>query len=359
MRIVVVGATGNIGTSLVDALTDDPRVTEVVGVARREPGTHDGRPAGDRPAPVRFVAADVATDPLESLFAGADAVVHLAWLFQPTHRPLATWEANAVGSTRVFDAVAAAGVGALVYSSSVGAYSPAPGRTVDESWPTHGNPTAAYGREKAYVERALDAFEARHPDVRVVRMRPAFVFKRTSGPEQRRLFAGPLLPRPVLRRGRTPVLPLPAGLRFQAVHTADVAAAFAAAALGEARGPFNLAADPVVDGAAMAELIGARLVELPPALVRSGLSAAWRLRLVPADPWLFDLARGLPLLDTARAQAELGWRPRTSSLDALRDALGGMAEGAGEPTPPLAGDSASRRCREIAGVVRGEVGTED
>jgi UDP-glucose 4-epimerase len=353
MRIVVVGATGNIGTSVVDALSDDPRVTEIVGVARRLPTG-----AGGGPARVRYVAADVATDALEPVFAGADVVVHLAWLFQPTHRPLVTWDANAVGSTRVFDAVAAAGVRALVYSSSVGAYSPAPGRTVDEGWPTHGHPTSAYGREKAYVERALDAFAASHPDVRVVRMRPAFVFKRTSGPEQRRLFAGPLLPRPLLRRGRAPMQPFPAGLRFQAVHTTDVAEAFAAAALGDARGAFNLASDPVIDGARVAAVTGARLVEVPPALVRSGLSAAWHLRLVPADPRLFDLALGLPLLDTARARDELGWRPRTSSVDALRDAVGGMAEGTGEPTPPLEGDSPSRRAGEVADAFRGQVGTQ-
>jgi UDP-glucose 4-epimerase len=356
MRIVVVGATGNIGTSLVEALAADPRVSEVVGVARRLPPGLDAQ--GERPAPVRYLAADIATEPLEPLFVGADVVVHLAWLFQPTHRPLVTWDVNAVGSVRLFDAVAASGVRALVYSSSVGAYSPGQGRTVDESWPTHGNPTSAYGREKAYVERALDAFEAAHPDVRVVRMWPAFVFKRTSGPEQRRLFAGPLLPRTLLRRGRAPVQPFPAGLRFQAVHTADVAAAFAAAALGDARGAFNLAAEPVIDGARLANITGARLVELPPTVVRSGLSAAWHLRLVPADPRLLDLALGLPLLDTARAQAELGWQPRTSSVDALREALGGMAEGTGEPTPPLAGDSPSGRAGEVADAARGRVGSE-
>jgi nucleoside-diphosphate-sugar epimerase len=288
---------------------------------------------------VRFVQADIATDPLEPLFAGAEVVVHLAWLFQPTHRPLVTWETNAVGSARLLAAAAAAGVRALVYSSSVGAYSPGPGRTVDESWPTHGLPTAAYGREKAYVERLLDGFEARNPDVRVVRLRPAFVFKRTSGPEQRRLFAGPLLPRTILRRGRTPVQPFPAGLRFQAVHASDAARAFAAAAVGDARGAFNVAADPVIDGRRVAAITGARLVELPPALLRSGLAAAWHLRLVPADPKLMDLALGLPLLDTTRARTELGWQPRTSSVDALRETVEGMAEGTGEPTPPLAGDT--------------------
>jgi nucleoside-diphosphate-sugar epimerase len=92
---------------------------------------------------------------------------------------VSTWQANAVGSSRVFEAAVAAGAGAIVHSSSVGAYSPGDGM-VDESWPTHSLPTAAYGREKAYAERLLDAVEARHPSVRVVRIRPAFVFQRRA-----------------------------------------------------------------------------------------------------------------------------------------------------------------------------------
>jgi hypothetical protein len=42
-----------------------------------------------------------------------------------------------------------------------------------------------------------------------------------------------------------------------------------------------------------------------------------------------------PLMSTARAREELGWRPRHSSGEALRDVLAGMADPDGEPTPPL------------------------
>src|SRR5690606_9993072 len=124
--------------------------------------------------------------PLGEAFAGADAVVHLAWAFQPTHDPATTWRTNVLGSMRVFDAVAAAGVPALLHASSVGAYSPGPkDHAVDESWPTHGWPDAAYCREKAYLERALDTFERDHPAPRVVRMPPALLLQPSpalSGP---------------------------------------------------------------------------------------------------------------------------------------------------------------------------------
>lgn len=149
MRVVVTGATGNVGTAVLAALAADSAVSEVIGMARRVPEVS--------PPKTRYVEVDVAEDDLVPHLKGADALVHLAWMFQPTRRPRVTWQVNAVGSARLFDAAAAAGVGTIVYASSVGAYSPGQGR-VDESWPTHSLPTAGYGREKAYVERVLDAF---------------------------------------------------------------------------------------------------------------------------------------------------------------------------------------------------------
>src|SRR3954452_2601538 len=158
MRVVVIGATGNAGTSLLEALAHEDRVDEVVGVARRAPEA--------RLEKVTWRKADI-SDPntdLGDLMRGADCVVHLAWLIQPSRDESITYATNVHGSQRVFDAVAAAGVPALVYASSVGAYSPGPkDRAVDETWPTGGIATSFYSRHKAQVERLLDALEADHP----------------------------------------------------------------------------------------------------------------------------------------------------------------------------------------------------
>jgi UDP-glucose 4-epimerase len=346
LHVVVTGATGNVGTSVVEALAADPRVGSILAAARR--------PApGWAPAKTRFVSLDLAEDALTPHLEGADAVVHLAWLFQPTHRPTVTWQANSIGSARLFDAVARADVRALVHASSIGAYSPKPGddQRVDETWPTHSLPTAGYGREKAYVERLLDVFEREHPGVRTVRMRPAFIFKRSSATEQRRIFAGPFAPKGIARPGRLPVLPYPAGLRFQALHTDDVADAYVRAVTGEARGAFNLASEPVLDGPALAELLGSRPLRLPRAVVRVAVATGWHARLVPADPSLYDLFMGLPLMSWSRARDELGWQPRWSSHDAIRELLQGFSSGAGGPTEPLAGDAPARRVGELASGV--------
>jgi UDP-glucose 4-epimerase len=235
----------------------------------------------------------------------------------------------------VFDAAAAAGIGTIVYASSLAAYSPGPGRHVAESWPTHSMPIAAYGREKAYLERYLDAFELRHPEIRVVRLRTCFVFKRTSASAQRRIFAGPLLPRALVRPGRLPVLPLPAGLRFQAVHGDDVGEAYRLAVRSDAHGAYNVAADPIIDAAALGRLLESRPVRIPKSIATVAMASAWRLRLIPSDESLLKLFLSLPTLDTSRIRRELGWQPRRSGVDALEEVLDGMAEGAGAPTPPL------------------------
>jgi nucleoside-diphosphate-sugar epimerase len=328
MRVVIVGATGNIGTSLIRALADEPRVTSVLGMARRLPDW--------QAAKTEWVAADIATDDLAPHFRGAAAVVHLAWLFQPIRDPITTWNTNVAGGMRVFQAVAEAGVPVLVHSSSVGAYSPRrDDEPVDESWPTDGWPAAAYGREKAYLERVLDAFEGRHPDIRVVRMRSGFIFKRESAAQQRRLFAGPLLPRSLLRPGRLPFVPGPRGLRLPVLHAEDAGQAYRQAILQPVSGPFNLAAEPVVTIDSLAELFQARTVELPPGLIRAALAAGWHLRLVPASPELFDLAMHLPVMDIGRAHRELGWAPRHTAIDAVREFIEGLQENAGMATPPL------------------------
>lgn len=341
MRVVVVGATGNVGTSVVRALEADESVTSIAGVARRLPGLKSGRTVWHR--------ADVVTSDLSQIFDGADAVVHLAWLFQPTRNAMATWRANVLGSMRVFQAVAEAGVPALVYASSVGAYSPRPkDEPVDESWPTHGYPGAAYGREKAYVERVLDVFENDNPGIRVVRMRPGFIFKREAATEQRRLFAGPLLPRRLVKTGNIPFVPDIPGLKLQVLHAEDAAEAYRLAVVKPVSGAFNLAADPVLDPPALAELFGARLVPVSPGLARAAVAAGWHLRLVPAAPGLLELALQIPLMKVDRAREVLGWTPAHSSVDAIRAMLQGVHDGAGMDTAPLAPDSGRARLREFA-----------
>lgn len=192
MRVVVVGGSGNVGTAVIERLRQAPEVTEIVGVSRRPPNTGGGPYAG-----LRWHAVDVgapeAVERLTPAFAGADAVILLAWLLQPNRDEATMWRTNVTGTRHVLDAAAAAGVTQVACASSVGAYSAAPKSIrVDETWPTGGVHTSHYAREKAAMERVLDAFEVRHPGVILTRLRPGLVMQAPAAEHP------PAVPRPLV-----------------------------------------------------------------------------------------------------------------------------------------------------------------
>lgn len=340
MRVVIVGATGNAGTSLIKALEHESQVDEIVGLARRVPAS--------RPPKTTWVAADIRNADLTSVFRSADVVVHLAWSIQPSRDLEALYSTNIEGSIRVFRAAADAHVSALVYASSIGAYSPGPKEyPIDESWPTDGIPTSFYSRHKAETEKILDSVEDANPTMRVVRLRPALKFKKESAAEQRRLFAGPFFPGSLVGKG-VPVVPDIPRLRFQCVHSYDIGEAYKLAAISDVRGAFNVAADPIIDSDELASMFGARKVPVPESFVRAACDLTWRARLHPTPPGWVDLAFQSPLMDSGRARKELGWEPRYSSKEALFDLLAGMRENAGADTPTMSPDTGGPgRIREL------------
>ena len=347
MRVVIIGATGNVGTSLLEVLADEPSVEEIVAVARRLP--HRGFPR------TRFVQADIVASDLEPIFSGADAVVHLAWLIQPGRDESLTYAVNVLGSARILAAAVAAKVPLLVYASSVGAYSPGPKDAfVDESWPTEGIASSFYARHKAQVERQLDRVEREQPHMRIVRMRPGLIFKAQAATEIRRLFAGPLLPGALMRPGVIPVVPDVPGLRFQAVHSLDVGDAYRRALLSDTRGAYNLAADPALGPAELGRVLRARPVRMSANALRAGAAVTYKLRLQPTEPGWVDMALAVPLMKTERARTELGWKPRFSATEAIEELLSGMRAGRDADTPPLSRQtSGPLRIRELLGRVGG------
>jgi UDP-glucose 4-epimerase len=296
-------------------------VREVVGLARRRPSWSLDK--------VTWQAGDVASTDLTTLLRGADAVVHTAWLIQPSHDPRELWRTNVIGSERVIAAVEAAKVPVLVHMSSVGAYSPAPrGQQVDETWPTAGIPELGYSWQKAYVERSLEALEERCAWLRVARLRPALIFKRASARHVRRLFLGKAFPRrlvsPELVRRALERSPVP----LQVVHADDVAAAVHAVLRRDVVGPFNLATEPILGRAAPS---GTAVL----AAARALAAVTWRARLQPAEPGWIELAGSVPLMASDRARAELAWTPKHDARSTLRELLAGLRDDATGPTPPL------------------------
>jgi UDP-glucose 4-epimerase len=343
MRIAVTGASGNVGSALLRRLVA-VEGHEVVGIARRTPDDSTSPPFDH----VRWVPIDLTEDAsipaLTGAFEGVDAVVHLAWGFQPSHDLRYLEELGVGGTRRVLEAVRAAGVGHLVHMSSVGAYSPkqddAP---VDESWPTRGVQTSPYSRHKAAAERLLDAFEEHGQGAVVTRMRPGIIGQGSAGSALLRYGLPAIVPSRAI--GWLPVLPLDRRLRIPMVHADDVAAAVEQVLVRRAGGAFNLAADPALTTERIAAVLGARPLHVPSQLVRVAVSSAWHLRLQQVDPGWIDLAFALPLIDSAKARTVLDWQPTTDAVTVLQETVDGMRTTSADASPVL-------RRRTVLGQLR-------
>lgn len=338
MRIVITGASGNVGTALLRALRTSDQSHELVGVVRRPPESRG--PTDEIYGEARWYALDLAGDGvaghLREVFEGADAVVHLAWGFQPTRNTDYLTRLGVGGTTAVLEAAHAVRVPHLLHMSSVGTYAAGRyGERVDETWPTTGIRTSPYSRDKAAAEAKLDDYEREHGDtaVLITRMRPGFIVQRAAASGLMRYALPGWVPMRLIPL--LPVLPLDRGLCIPLIHADDVASAFVSAIERRAGGPFNLAADPPVTRDTVAKLLGARAVQVPSGILGTVVDLSWRARLQPIDRGWLDLAFTVPLLDSSRARRELGWIPQWSSTEALADVIKGVAEEAHTDSPPL------------------------
>src|SRR5829696_7958767 len=280
--VAVTGASGNVGTALLRRLTAPAAgVAEVRGLARRRPpdiAPYDG---------VRWFPADLGESASEEVLSefldGVDAVVHLAWALQPGRRPDDLRRVNVEGTRRVVRAAAAAGVRHVVHMSSIGAYAPgAVGQRITEDWPTTGIPSAQYRRDKSEAERVVREIAARH-DFLLTVVRPTLVLQPQASASIGRYFLGPLvygvaraLPGAVARR-----LPLPLpSVAVGFVHADDVADAIERMLDRRAPGPFNLAAEPLMDASAIARSLGTVRVPVPALAVRTALRAAFTAHVI-------------------------------------------------------------------------------
>ena len=331
MRIAITGASGNVGTALLRALRTGGH--DLVGLSRRRPPSlapYDG---------VDWVQVDLAARDavavLERAIAGADAVVHLAWLIQPGRNRGLLRAANQHGTAAVVRAVRATGVPHLVHMSSVGAYSPHPGdQPIDEDWPTDGVGSSAYSVDKSAAEKIVSILVPTRTQVAIVR--PSLILQDDAAAEITRYFIGPFVPRALFTPKLLRWAPFPRAMRLQFVHAHDVADALRRVVEQRAGGAFNLAAEPVIDRARWQRIYGSVGPSVPVPVLRAGAWASFHAGLQPTAPGWIDLAAGIPLLDTSRAQSVLGWRPAHPADDLLAVFL-----------------AALRRCQSAAGPVLG------
>jgi nucleoside-diphosphate-sugar epimerase len=322
LTVAVTGPTGTFGFGLVPLLQADERVQRVVGIARRpfDPAEHGWTKMEYRQGDVRDQEA------LRTAFAGADVVVHLAFLIVGGTRAT-TRAINVEGTLHAFRAAAEAGASRFVYASSVAAYGFHRDNPVGmtEDWPTRPADRLSYAQEKAELEQLLADEAARHPELDLYLLRPPVVLgPHTVGGKD--LLPGPLAPLAKAVQGRFRRLPVPVpvvvpDLPLQFVHEDDVGQALLQCVLAAGPpGAYNIAGDGIVTTADVARELGFFPLRAPALPAQVAARTLSRLPLPGAAQWV-EAGSHPAVMDTTKAKEQLGWTPRFTGLQALRDTL--------------------------------------
>lgn len=294
-RIVVTGAAGRLGSRVVALLAalDDP--PEVVGV--------DLVPC---PAGLTGHQLDLATADLGPVFAGADAVLHLASVFGPVLEGAQIDTAVEVTlARRVLDAADAAGLTQVVVMSTATVYGPWANNAVPltEDAPLRPHPDLALAVQKAEIERLAAEWAADHPEAVVATLRPVTVVQDgASGWLAQALRATVTLP----ANEETPI---------QYVHIADVASAVVAAWSHRLAGPVNVAPHGWLTPTERQALDPVPKVRLPERVAVAVADWRWRLRLAPTAPGILAYARH-PWVVANDKLVATGWAPVHSNEEA-------------------------------------------
>ena len=347
LTVAVTGPTGTFGFGLIPLLQAEDRVTRIVGIARRpfDPAVHGWTKLEYRRGDVRDEAA------LRDAFAGADVVVHLAFLVTGGASAEVLRAVNVDGTLNAFRAAGPAGARRFVYASSVAAYGFYPDNPVDmtEEWPVRPAARLFYAQEKAELERLLREEAAARPGgPALYLLRPSVVLGPHAVGAKGRL-PGPLTRLAPLARqlarwaGRVPLPVLVPALPLQVVHEEDMGQALLRCAVADGPpGAYNIAADGILTAADIAREAGLLPLPFPVRLTQSAAQATAALPFLPPVAQWVEAVSHPAIMDTTRAKRELGWVPRFTAIETLRDTLrpsrpgqGASGQGASGPGPGI------------------------
>jgi nucleoside-diphosphate-sugar epimerase len=323
LTVGVTGPTGTFGFGLMPLLQGDQRVRRIIGIARRpfDPLKFGWTKMEYRRGDVRDPAA------LEAAFRDVDVVVHLAFMITGNARRETIREINIEGTGNTFRAAARVNAKRFVYASSVAAYGFHRDNPVGmtEDWPTRPAKRLFYAQEKAELERLLSDEASAHPGLGLYLLRPPVVL----GPHA--VGAKAFLPGPLTAVGarlaaavlplRFPLPALVPELAVQFIHEDDVGQALLLCVVGAGPpGAYNIAGDGVMTVVDIARELGLAAIPIPGGLVRAAARTITFLPLPAQAEWL-EAAAQPSIMDVTKAKRELGWQPRYTSTQALRDTI--------------------------------------
>ncbi|MEV5494826.1 NAD-dependent epimerase/dehydratase family protein [Nonomuraea fuscirosea] len=314
--VLVTGVSRHIGARVASALAADPDISRVIGVDTVPPPslTRDGDSSLGR---TEFVRVDLRSPDIAQVIAAADidTVVHMSLVSAPSRSGgrAAMKEHNVIGTMQLLGACQrSATVRRVVVRSTTAVYgsSPRDPAVFTEDLEPHDGPVHGYAKDAAEVEGYVRGFARRRPDVTVSSLRFAN-------------FMGPGVDSPLTRYFTQPVLPSVFGFdpRLQFIHEDDAVEVLRRMATEHHPGTFNVAGAGVLLLSQCARRAGRPSLPLPSSAFRVLGGAVRRAGLVEYSPEQVRLLCHGRAVDTARLEAELGWKPKFSTAAAFDDFL--------------------------------------
>ena len=310
MRFLVTGGSGYIGGRLIDELsareeTELILTLDVKAPARQWPKT-------------QFVKGDVRDrKAIRQLLEQhqVDALVHLAFLFNPIHNEALMYDINVNGTQATLWAASEAGTKQILVTSSAVAYGAWPDnpKPIAEDWPVRAVPDFSYARHKTEADRVCQIWAAEHSDAVMTIVRPAIVF----GPNVDNFISHAW--------EKAPFFLIPDGHDedFQMVHEDDVQSALVALLDAKAGGAFNLAGDGTMTWRQSAEMIGQKVRSISLKNLKRLAGGMWRLRLPNAEspPGAVDFIRYPYVVSNEKLKTETGWSPKFDTLETFKSTM--------------------------------------
>jgi len=302
MRYLITGGSGYIGSRLVDLLSrrDDTERIVICDVA----------PPRDYKPKSQFERLDVRDrDGVRAALerARADALVHLAFILNPSRDEHFMYDVDVNGTHNVLEAAGEAGTGQVLVTSSSSAYGAFPDNPVPltEEDPVRGVAGFSYARDKTEADRICQLWAAKYPDRVMTIVRPCIVF-------------GPNVDNYLVRLWTKQPFTVDAGNLgnpIQFVHEDDVVDALAALLLGRHAGAFNVAGEGEMTLRECAELVGTPIRKMPARAYRGIARAAWRMRASEVPPGQLEFAVYPWIVSNQKIKRTVDWTPRHTSRE--------------------------------------------
>ena len=300
-RILITGCSGYLAQRFIKTCETDSSIEWLGGIDVRPPRN---------PGRLKFFPLDVRSPEIASLLQQnqVTTIVHLAWVFNPTHDPQLEHDVDVVGSRNILECIRKANTPYLLYLSSTTSYGPHPDNpeVFDESYPRRGHHGYLYSKYKAEVDHMMLDFQKENPQQDMCVIRAPIVLGKHTQNVVTQMTGLPVL---IGVRGFDPPM--------QFLHEKDLEAFLNWAVRQKPKGVFNLTGHGTIRYSQIIKHMKKPSLWIPAGVLYPALAALWKMRFVPFPPSILDFIRYPWVGSGEKFLQAFDFRPQYSSEEAF------------------------------------------